>query len=385
MRISQGLFRILPGAADTQPEIDPLLAESPRVLIGGNRTWTVMTRSGVTFSDGTSFGAENVVATYQAIINPAVTSTELVRWQNLASVEMMGANQILFRLKDSSLNTTPVGTGPYQLSELRADQVVFEARDDYWGSKPNVTKIVIRYVADEHARAQQLRSGEGDGTMLSAQLSQAFADDVDFTVSSRTSADWHGITPPAAHPFAGDQAVRTALNFAMDRQGMVDGVLNGHGTPSSRLLAPFYGDADDASKGIPFDRARAEQLLDAAGAVTVPHEVSDGQLQRAAILRTFMHRPEVVLCDEVTSALDPISGASVMTALRQFAHPHGRGLLVVSHNIGLVEASVDRVLGMVEGRVVAGVPPTETASPREAPERTAAASSRVLGPTRPRC
>lgn len=298
-RIYQGLFRIQPGKQDTQPELKPLLADGPAVASDENRTWTVKTRSGVTFSDGSPFTAEDVAATYRALTNPAVASTELVRWQNLASVEATSPNEVVFRLKvpapefdrllltgiaphkrldeekastpeaipakQSSLNTKPVGTGPYKLTELRADQAVFEARDDYWGDKPQLKKIVIRHVEDENARAQQLRSGEGDGTTLSTQLSRAFDGDKNFTVTSRTSADWHGITLPAAHPFVGDQQVRTALNFAVDRKGMVDGALNGHGMPNSTFLAPFYGDAYDASKEIPFDRARAEKLLDEAG------------------------------------------------------------------------------------------------------------------------
>ncbi|WP_260840167.1 ABC transporter substrate-binding protein [Gordonia pseudamarae] len=298
-RIYQGLFRVQPGQPDTQPDITPLLAAGPAVPSDGNRTWTVRTRTGVTFSDGSPFGPDDVVTTYRALINPAVASTELVRWQNLHTVDATGPDEVTFRLKDpspefdrllltgiapserldaekattpdavpakdSSLNTDPVGTGPYELTDLRADQAIFEARDDYWGSVPAIGKIVIRHVEDENSRAQQLRNGEGDGTLLDTRLSKAFDNNKDFTVSSRTSADWHAITLPAAHPFVGDQTVRTALNLAIDRQALVDGALDGHGTPNSTFLAPFYGNAYDKSKEIPFDRAHAEKLLDDAG------------------------------------------------------------------------------------------------------------------------
>lgn len=75
-----------------------------------------------------------------------------------------------------------------------------------------------------------------------------------------------------------------------------------------------------------------------------PAHVSDGQLQRAAILRTLAHRPETVLCDEITASLDPIASASVMRAMQHIAHDLGCGVLVVSHDHGLVEAIADRVL-----------------------------------------
>jgi len=83
-----------------------------------------------------------------------------------------------------------------------------------------------------------------------------------------------------------------------------------------------------------------------------PHEVSDGQLQRAALLRTLAHQPEIVLCDEITAALDRISAAVAMRLLDEIAHRHGRGVLVVSHDHPLVVAVADRVLMVGNGRTV---------------------------------
>lgn len=105
---------------------------------------------------------------------------------------------------------------------------------------------------------------------------------------------------------------------------------------------------------MPLDELTETLGLDAALLSRRPYEVSDGQLQRAALLRTFAHQPDVVLCDEVTSALDPISSAAVMAALREFAHKQRRGVLVVSHDLGLVRACADRVLTVREGQVVPG-------------------------------
>lgn len=82
-----------------------------------------------------------------------------------------------------------------------------------------------------------------------------------------------------------------------------------------------------------------------------PAEVSDGQLQRAALVRTLAHHPDVILCDEITAALDPISAATVMTALRQYSRVFGKAVLVVSHDHGLVNAIADRVERIDDWRV----------------------------------
>lgn len=77
-----------------------------------------------------------------------------------------------------------------------------------------------------------------------------------------------------------------------------------------------------------------------------PAAVSDGELQRAAVLRTFAHLPEIVLCDEITASLDPISAASVATMLKRMAADRGCGLLVISHDVALVKTLAHRVITM---------------------------------------
>jgi peptide/nickel transport system ATP-binding protein len=74
-----------------------------------------------------------------------------------------------------------------------------------------------------------------------------------------------------------------------------------------------------------------------------PHQVSDGQLQRAAIARALAGEPAYLLCDEMTAALDPATTAAVVTTMRHAADG-GIGVLFVSHDLPLVGACCDRVL-----------------------------------------
>lgn len=77
-----------------------------------------------------------------------------------------------------------------------------------------------------------------------------------------------------------------------------------------------------------------------------PAQVSDGQLQRAAVLRTLAHDPDVILCDEVTAALDPIAAAAVMRLLQRIAQEHARAVLLLSHDHRLLAAITEHVLSM---------------------------------------
>ncbi len=307
--IYQGLYRIETGVFNKQPALTPILASGPSVPSDNNRVWTVPLRSGVRFSDGTTFGPEDVVATFKALLDPRSASSEISAWDEVEKVEAEGS-AVKFTLKEplaefgrrllnsiapseafdfanlgkaenSSLNDKPIGTGPYVLTELRPDQAIMSARADYWDSKPQVDKIIIRHTADENARAQQLRAGEGDGSMLAAELAQTFQAP-EFEVISVPTADWRGLTLPAGDPVAGDDAVRLAVNLAVDRESMVKHVLKGHGVANSTFLASFYGDSYDPGQEFPYDPEQAKKILDNAGWVVGPDGVRARNGLRAA-------------------------------------------------------------------------------------------------------
>ena len=96
-------------------------------------------------------------------------------------------------------------------------------------------------------------------------LAQEFEGQEGFKVESAHSADWRGITLPAGNPVTGDQAIRNAVNLAVNREAMAKDVMKGHAKPNSTFLADFYGDAYDPTAEIKHDTAKAEKLLDDAG------------------------------------------------------------------------------------------------------------------------
>ncbi|WP_413872627.1 amino acid ABC transporter ATP-binding protein [Albidovulum sp.] len=107
-----------------------------------------------------------------------------------------------------------------------------------------------------------------------------------------------------------------------------------------------------------------------------PDQLSGGQQQRVAIIRALAMRPEVMLFDEVTSALDPALVGEVLDVLRALK-AEGMTMVLATHEMAFAREAADKICFLDEGRIAEEGPPAAIfASPRE--ERTRAFLSRVL-------
>jgi ABC-type polar amino acid transport system ATPase subunit len=107
-----------------------------------------------------------------------------------------------------------------------------------------------------------------------------------------------------------------------------------------------------------------------------PSRLSGGQQQRAAIARALAMRPQIMLFDEVTSALDPELVGEVLRVMRQLVQD-GMTMLVVTHEMGFAQEVADRVIFMDEGVIVEeDTPDVLFTNPHEA--RTRAFLSQLL-------
>lgn len=129
--------------------------------------------------------------------------------------------------------------------------------------------------------------------------------------------------------------------------------LNPRQTVAEILTAPLV------ARGVKFDVAetRAKELLErvslpAASLQKFPHEFSGGQRQRLCIARSLMVRPRILLCDEVTSALDVSVQAQILHLLDDLRNEFGLSILFISHDMQVVRALSDEVLVMYFGHVV---------------------------------
>jgi peptide/nickel transport system ATP-binding protein len=95
----------------------------------------------------------------------------------------------------------------------------------------------------------------------------------------------------------------------------------------------------------------------------LPGELSGGQKQRVCIARALAAEPDLIICDEVTSALDPLVADGILDLLGRLQRDHGYAYLFITHDLGTVKRIADRVAVMLKGRIVAEGPREEVFAP----------------------
>ena len=133
------------------------------------------------------------------------------------------------------------------------------------------------------------------------------------------------------------------------------------------MLAPTLVKARDAQAAA----AQARQLLTRVGLAekfdAMPDQLSGGQQQRVAIARALAMEPQVLLCDEITSALDPELVGEVLRVVESLAL-EGMTLMMVTHEMAFARKVSDRVIFMHQGRVHEAGPPAELFGHPQTPE-----------------
>lgn len=304
----------LKGEPGVLPTIVPHLAASEPEVSADALTWTITLRRGVTFSDGTPFTAADVVATYESIADPATASPIAGDLVNLTTVKASDSHTVVFTLKapqvsfrtalligiaprgkitkgqpveESVLNQKPVGTGPYVVESFTTDRLVLVASPTHRDGPPPVSRITYSLAADDNTRAQRMKAGDFDGSVLPPRLGATFSASPTMDVITATSADWRGLSLPAKNPVTADPTVRKALNVGVDREAIVKGVLVGNGRPAHTFIPPQYEGYYNADAVFAHDPSAAAAMLDAAGWRKGADGIRAKAGQRAAFVLMF--------------------------------------------------------------------------------------------------
>ncbi|WP_405565458.1 ABC transporter substrate-binding protein [Streptomyces phaeochromogenes] len=275
---------------DADLKLKPALAAALPKVSDDGRTYTYALRQGVKFSDGEPFTAKDVVFTYETILDEKTNNASKGELDAIESVEAKGDDTVVFRLKypyapfaertvlpiapehmaagqdvnTGSFGTEPVGTGPYKLAKWsKGEQLVLEANSGYWGGTPKIERFTMAIIKDDDVRATRLRSGDLDGAILPPNLAKAFRGSGQKTYAAK-SFDYRTVTLPTGNKVTGNTAVRRALDIAVDRQAMVDGILEGAGKVA---YGPVPTDSEWFTEGTErtYDPKKARKVLDAAG------------------------------------------------------------------------------------------------------------------------
>ncbi len=252
-------------------------------------------RQGVTFHDGTPFNAEAVKFTWDR----AFESDPPGRWKSLAgpvagveivdeyTVDVVAQQPYGPLLLTMTMPYTgivsptavqelgedfvraPVGTGPFTFVEWRSnDRIVLEANEDYWRGRPALDRVVFRTVPEEGARMLSLRTGEADMVLLPTPSDlPALEADPDFIVEGAPGVGVFYLAFNLNRPAVSDVRVRHAVAHAIDRELIVEAILEGGGVLATSVIGePVFGYKDmRLLERYPYDVERARELLMEAG------------------------------------------------------------------------------------------------------------------------
>lgn len=161
----------------------------------------------------------------------------------------------------------PAGTGPFTLVAYQKDAVIrYKAHPDYWQGKAKIDDLVFAITPDPSVRWAKLKAGECHVMPYPnpADL-EAMRKDPNINLLSQEGLNigyWAFNTEKK--PFD-DKRVRQAMNYAVNKQAIIDAVFLGAGKPATNPIPPTIWSYNDAIKDYPYDPAKAKALLAAAG------------------------------------------------------------------------------------------------------------------------
>ena len=295
--ITYNLFDFLVRMDSTGEEVIPCLATSWDKV--DEETWRFSLREGVKFSNGEEFNADDVIYTLDRIFEPDSGRTTynlkgLSSWEKVDdfTVDLHTSGPVVdmpTRLYDMAIlpdeycasvseeefGIHPVGCGPYKLDEWQTnDYISLVANENYWGEASQCTKITFRTIPEISTRLAELMAGTID---IVVDLNPDYVDTVN---------GYDGYSAVAALskrvPYIGidllnndspaelkDVRVRQALNYAIDRDAIIDNLFKGYANKISTIWREDYvGYSDELSgpgNAYPYDPEKAKSLLAEAG------------------------------------------------------------------------------------------------------------------------
>lgn len=295
MNVYDGLVRYKSGTL----EVEPALATAWEISEDGTE-YTFTLREGVTFHDGSPFNAEAVVFNFERMLNEdhpyhdtgpfplafffsSVSSVEAVDdltvkftlsepyapfLSNLAYPTGLIVSPAAVEQHGADFGRNPSGTGAFTFAEWRSNEaVVVEANPDYWDGAPELQAVVFRPITDANTRTAEMLAG-GIDMMVEVPpvaLSQ-FQDDAFQVFEQAGPHVWFLILNAKEGPFA-DKRVRQAANYAINKEALVNDVLEGTAEVAAGPTPPAFAWAyNEALEPYPYDPEKAKELIAEAGA-----------------------------------------------------------------------------------------------------------------------
>ncbi len=275
--------------------IEPALAQDWEVSEDGTE-YTFYLREDVAFHNGEPFNAEAVVYSWERGIQPEIEWSD--RWARADSVEAVDEYTVLITTEEpdplllgvmaqhwnivppqyveevgnDGFGEAPVGTGPFEFVEwAREDRIILQANEDYWrDGLPKVDEVIYRPIPEASTRMAAIQTGEIDiVNRLTAEQAEALesvdgVNVVTYAVDRTFYIAFNNLTSGVGEPTE-DPRVRRAMNYAVDRQAIINSLFEGRAQLSTGLMTESNLGYDQSIDPYPYDPERARELLAEAG------------------------------------------------------------------------------------------------------------------------
>ncbi|MGH6761626.1 MAG: ABC transporter substrate-binding protein [Phyllobacterium sp.] len=290
-QVNDNIYEALMARTPTGEMVPGLAAQAP-VQIDA-LTWEFKLRQGVKFHNGAPFNADAVVASVTRVLDPANNSEQMDYFKTIKGAEKVDDHtvRILTKVPDPILPSrmywmrmiepgyiangdiagAPVGTGPYKFEAWnRGTDLKLVANADYWGGAPQIQDVTYRFVTEPGTRLSGLIAGEFD--VITNLMPE-------FTTSVPKFAAVNGLETSvfvlgADNEVTKDPLVREALNLAIDREAIAQGLFMGYASIAKGAhVNPAAFGFNDELEFYPYDIERARALIEQAGAKGKPLHV----------------------------------------------------------------------------------------------------------------
>ena len=257
--------------------------------------WTFTIRTDAKFTNGKSLTAHDVAYTINGVVNSEASECDLTMVDKAVAVDDETCeihlnkpfNAFLYTLAvigivpdgghGSDYGSNPIGSGRYMLEQWdRGQQVILKANPDYYGDAPKIERVVVVFM-EEDASLAAARSGQVDVAYTVATYADQQPAGYDLlncasvdsrgislpTIAAGATKKQTGEEYPAGNDVTQDLALRRAINYGVNRQTLIDNVLNGYGEVAYSVSDNMPWSSDDMR--CKQDVARAKALLDEAG------------------------------------------------------------------------------------------------------------------------
>ena len=272
-------------ARDPSGNLVPGLAAGTPGLVDP-QTWEIKLRPGIKFHNGESLNADAVVFSVKRIIDPKFNSEQISFFETIKDAKKVddltlriitkGPDPILLsrlywmkivppgHAQDAKFAERPVGTGHYKFVRWnRGQDIILTVNNDYWGKKPAIKEVKYRFVEESGTRLAGLMAGEFD--VITNLLPE-------FTAQVPQAIHILGLEHPIIILNADggptkDVRVRKALNYAVDKAALAEGLFEGFAqVAQGQLLSPSFFGFNKNVQAYPYDPEKAKALLAEAGA-----------------------------------------------------------------------------------------------------------------------